>query len=66
MQSTEVISLFLNFAALQFVSEIDDIGYYMAKYGYECQRTQGVRLAPDGNDNAEYSYCLQQARMMSQ
>jgi hypothetical protein len=32
----------------------------------EGQRTLGVRLAPDGNDNVEYSYCLKQARTMSQ
>lgn len=34
MQSTEVISLFLNFAALQFVADIDIVGFKMAKYGY--------------------------------
>jgi hypothetical protein len=31
----------------------------------ECQCTLGVCLAPDGNDNAEYLYRLQQARKMS-
>jgi hypothetical protein len=30
------------------------------------QRTLGVRLAPDGNDNAEFTYRIQQARKMSQ
>ena len=34
MQSTEVISLFLNFAALHFVSEIDNVGFAMAKLGF--------------------------------
>lgn len=34
MQSTEVINLFLNFAALQFVSEIDNVGFHMAKLGF--------------------------------
>ena len=33
MQSTEVVSLFLNFAALHFISEIDNIGFAMAKLG---------------------------------
>jgi hypothetical protein len=30
------------------------------------QRTLGVRLAPDGNDNDEYNYRIQQANTMSQ
>lgn len=34
MQSTEVISLFLNFAALHFVSEIDNVGFAMANHGF--------------------------------
>jgi len=34
MQSTEVISLFLNFAALHFVSEIDNVGFAMANLGF--------------------------------
>jgi hypothetical protein len=32
----------------------------------EGQRILGVCLAPDGNDDAEFSYRLQQARKMSQ
>jgi hypothetical protein len=40
MQSTEVISLFLNFAALHFVSEIDNIGFSMAKFGFISDEVQ--------------------------
>ena len=34
MQSAEVISLFLTFAALQFVGDIDVVGFKLAKYGF--------------------------------
>jgi hypothetical protein len=34
MQSTEVISLFLNFAALHFVSEVDNVGFAMGNLGF--------------------------------
>jgi hypothetical protein len=58
MQSTEVISLFTNFAALQFVSEIDDIGFFMAKYGFvsnsiqcETKRVKDIQVPTRKNAN---------------
>ena len=34
IQSDQVLDLFLNFAAVQFVSEIDNIGFKLANHGY--------------------------------
>lgn len=58
MQSTEVISLFLNFAALQSVAEIDNIGFKMAKYGFvsnyiqdETKRVMELQLPARKNTN---------------
>mmetsp|Transcript_24838 Transcript_24838/g.37515 ORF Transcript_24838/g.37515 Transcript_24838/m.37515 type:complete len:651 (-) Transcript_24838:86-2038(-) len=34
IQSTDVLELFLNFAAVQFVSELDDVGFEIAHRGY--------------------------------
>ena len=34
MQASATLSVFLNFAALQFISEIDDIGWLLANKGY--------------------------------
>lgn len=33
LQGTEVLDLFLDFAAVQFVSELDDIAFHLAKHG---------------------------------
>mmetsp|Transcript_1498 Transcript_1498/g.2990 ORF Transcript_1498/g.2990 Transcript_1498/m.2990 type:complete len:644 (-) Transcript_1498:1480-3411(-) len=45
VQSTEVLELFANFAAMQFVSMLDNIGFSLAHYGYI---TNGlVRVASD-------------------
>jgi hypothetical protein len=34
VQSTSVIGMFLNFAALQFITEMDDVAFALAKRGY--------------------------------
>lgn len=34
VQSTDVLDLFLNFAVIQFVSELDDVGFYLASKGF--------------------------------
>jgi len=34
VQSTTIIEMFLNFAALQFITDIDDLAFSMAKRGY--------------------------------
>ena len=38
VQSTDVLGLFLDFAAVQFVSELDDLGFYLADNGYSILR----------------------------
>lgn len=38
VQSTDVLDLFLNFTAVQFVSELDNVGYYIANKGYMMSR----------------------------
>ena len=34
VQSTEVVGMFLNYAALQFITEVDDIAFKLAALGY--------------------------------
>ncbi len=34
VQATDVLDLFLDFLAVQFVSELDNVGFYLAKKGY--------------------------------
>lgn len=34
IQSTDVLGLFLDFTAVQFVSELDNVGYYIANKGF--------------------------------
>ena len=34
VQSEDVLNLFLDFSAVQFVSELDNVGYYIADKGY--------------------------------
>lgn len=42
VQSTEVLELFLNFAAMQFVSMLDNIGFQLAHDGYIAGSLQAV------------------------
>ena len=34
MYAVDVLNMFLNFAALQFLQDVDDVAYEMAKNGY--------------------------------
>ena len=40
MQASDVISIMLNFAALHFMSEIDDMGFALAKWGFLSDKLQ--------------------------
>lgn len=61
MQSSDIIGMFLNFAALMFISEIDDIGFKLADNGFigcslqlACQDVRKVKLSVSKETNTIY------------
>jgi hypothetical protein len=65
MQSTSVLGLMLNFAALQFISDIQDIAFWVARDGYVSlwveQATQHVKQVqiPCPKRTFDKAYCRQ-------
>lgn len=62
IQSTAVIDMFLNFAALSFVTEVDDVAFQLAKDGYLTLNMAEV-CSQLGNYNLIYSKGLLRRRL---